>query len=339
MSDYSGYSCDSENEALLQKAAGEVRKKKKGLRRAARDYGLDTTTLHHRVHGTRQSCTAAHTAQQLLTPTQECVLVEWVIYYSRSGHPLSQQAARVKAAKIIDGKPPSRKWYQSFLKRHPKLSDSRLQALDPKRARAFNPTTVDRFFLKLAAFLTENNIPPEHIWNMDEKGLQLNGGRKGDRTKYLIERKTSMNYKAQSDDIRMVMVIECVSTEGVRVPPAFIFKGARVQKRWFPQSNEDTTSEIEEALEEDLSYGEDEDEAQRRAQLHSHRASLEAGSNGRGADDDADDEGSASGNDDDERDNGIAGYNEDLEGDDDLETSLEYGGCVYIAHPQKADSD
>ena len=90
--------------------------------------------------------------------------------------------------------------------------------------------TVDDHFTKLATFLKENDIPPEHIWNMDEKGLQLNGGRKGDRTKYLIDRNSVSPYKSQSDDIRMVTVIECISTEGNRINPTFIFKGAHVQK-------------------------------------------------------------------------------------------------------------
>ena len=139
---------------------------------------------------------------------------------------------------INGGNIPGRKWYDGFMARHPSLKDARLQALDPKRARAFNRATVDDHFTKLATFLKENDIPPEHIWNMDEKGLQLNGGRKGNHTKYLIDCNSVSPYKSQSDDIRMVTVIECISTEGNCINPTFIFKGARVQKRWFPQNNE-----------------------------------------------------------------------------------------------------
>ena len=329
MSDYSGDSSDAGHEALLQKAAAEVRRKKKGLHEAARDYDLDPSTLHRRVHGTHQPYKLAHAARQLLTPAQERVLTEWVVYYARSGHPLSQQAARIKAALIIDGKLPSKKWYKSFLKRHPKLSDSRLQALDPKRARAFNPAIVDRFFSRFAGFVAEHDIPPEHIWNMDEKGLQLNGGRKGDRTKYLVERKTAMNYKSQSDDIRMVTVIECVSTEGNRVPPTFIFKGARVQKRWFPQSSE-YASEMEDAIVDDSSDEEDDMDAQPHPPETSRELRSDAG-DGEDVDIDADDE--ESDGEEDRDDEAIEDEDSmgDLRGEEDdsednLNDGLEYGG-------------
>ena len=114
---------------------------------------------------------------------------------------------------------------------HPRLSDAHLQALDPKHTRTFNQKTVDDHFTKLADFLEEHDIPAKHIRNMDEKGIQLNSGQKGDRTKYLIDRNSPVNYKSQSDDIQMVTIIECISTEGARVDPTFIFKGTHVQKR------------------------------------------------------------------------------------------------------------
>ena len=43
--------------------------------------------------------------------------------------------------------------------------------LDPKRARAFNPITVEHHFELLENFIQKHDIPWENVYNMDEKGI------------------------------------------------------------------------------------------------------------------------------------------------------------------------
>ena len=62
------------------------------------------------------------------------------------------------------------------------------------------------------------------IWNMDEKGIQLGGGRKDGRKKFLnLEEKRQNRYKLHSDNLELVTVLECVSAAGeVAVPTSFV---------------------------------------------------------------------------------------------------------------------
>lgn len=54
-------------------------------------------------------------------------------------------------------------------------------------ANNFNEATINDYFNKLeeleACFI--GGIPPEHKWNMDEKGVQMGGGRKNSSKKFL----------------------------------------------------------------------------------------------------------------------------------------------------------
>ena len=58
---------------------------------------------------------------------------------------------------------------------------------------------------------------------MDEKGLQLGGGRKRSKKFFhLGGLKRSSFYQIQSDNLELVTIIECISAAGLSVPPAFI---------------------------------------------------------------------------------------------------------------------
>ncbi|KAI0250716.1 hypothetical protein BJV78DRAFT_1319158, partial [Lactifluus subvellereus] len=61
--------------------------------------------------------------------------------------------------------------------------------LDPKRAQAFNKPTVSKHFDQLLQILQKHDIPVENIYNMDEKGCQRGGGRKGSGQKFFIPRR------------------------------------------------------------------------------------------------------------------------------------------------------
>jgi len=56
---------------------------------------------------------------------------------------------------------------------------------------------------------------------MDEKGIQMGGGRKNSRRKYLFLKHKKQKYHIQSDNLELVTVIECISAVGEVVPPFF----------------------------------------------------------------------------------------------------------------------
>lgn len=100
----------------------------------------------------------AHQNEQLLSPDQEKVLVDWIQYLSSTGHPLSKRTIRKKAYDIR-GKKPSRNWIPLFLCRHPEIKLGKPSGLDLKQAQAFNHQVVWHHFDLLKKVIKDNGIP------------------------------------------------------------------------------------------------------------------------------------------------------------------------------------
>ena len=68
-------------------------------------------------------------------------------------------------------------------------------------------------------------IPPENIYNEDEKGIQLGGGRKNLPLQYIFSKEDHDKYIVQLDSLILVMLLEAISVDGVAVPPLFVLLG------------------------------------------------------------------------------------------------------------------
>ncbi|KIJ38018.1 hypothetical protein M422DRAFT_177172 [Sphaerobolus stellatus SS14] len=73
----------------------------------------------------------------------------------------------------MSGCKPSNKWVAHFLEWHLEVSVYHPHPLDPKRAQAFNPTTIDAYFDLLEDVIAHYEVPVENIYNTDEKGVNL----------------------------------------------------------------------------------------------------------------------------------------------------------------------
>lgn len=125
----------------------------------------------------------------------------------------------------VKGVYPGKNWSRRFIKRHPILNLGKPSGLDPKRANNFNePTIKDYFRLRKELDDKYSGIPPEHQWNMDEKGIQLGGGRKNNGRKFIFTRRHKDRYRIRSDNLELVTIIECISAAGVMMPPTFVLK-------------------------------------------------------------------------------------------------------------------
>src|SRR6266852_4228567 len=154
------------------------------------------TTLRSRFLNIHKPCHEAHTAQQFLSPTLEQLLVKWIIHLGSTGHPLCKWTIKAQAQHLHpENKKPSRNWIYLFLKRHPNIVLSTPCGLDPKRAKAFNCPVINRYFDELTSLIESMGIPIENIYNMDEKGCQRGGRKKGCCRKYFYSRKQRAKYK------------------------------------------------------------------------------------------------------------------------------------------------
>lgn len=221
----------------------------KNLAVAAKQFQVSYHTLRRRYKHLTVSRSHAHKYQQLLTDAQEETMCHWVKHMALTGHPFSSQSLRMKAGELSEklkeklketGQVPmaSRQWLEYFLARHPGIDAKRPTGLDPRRAQMFNPTVVNHHFNLLDDFLKAHNIPWENVYNMDEKGIQLGGGRKSDGTKYLYGRSSKVRLRIQSANLELVTTIECVCADGSDLRPGIVFSGKDVlREEYFEEEN------------------------------------------------------------------------------------------------------
>jgi hypothetical protein len=184
---------------------------------------IGESTLRRRYRNLAQSARNAHTDDQLLTPEQEKVLVEWLIQRGLQGRPASQAAVRAQVKTLI-GHPPSRRWVKRFESRNPSLTYSTTNGLDPKRASCFNRTAIQNHFQALAKAI-ELGVKTSNMYNVDEQGIQRGGSRKRGRKKFFMGRKDIEHYKLRSENQELVTIIDCVCADGNKLVPTFIFSG------------------------------------------------------------------------------------------------------------------
>lgn len=70
---------------------------------------------------------------------------------------------------------------------------------------------------------------------MDEKGIQLGGGRKCDNTKYFYSRSQKACVRVTDASLELVTVIECVCADGSSLKPGFVFAGTEFCPEWFEE--------------------------------------------------------------------------------------------------------
>ncbi|KAF8578545.1 hypothetical protein K439DRAFT_1648750 [Ramaria rubella] len=119
----------------------------------------------------------------------------------------------------LSGKKPGQKWVSCFLQKHSKeLEAGKGKGLDPKRARAFSKPVVTNHFKMLGDVIKKYDIPPENIYNKDEKGLQLGGGRKNIGTQFIFPQGMKQKMVKHLDSLQLVTVLEAVCVDGTVLP-------------------------------------------------------------------------------------------------------------------------
>ncbi|KIJ48785.1 hypothetical protein M422DRAFT_91853, partial [Sphaerobolus stellatus SS14] len=117
---------------------------------------------------------------------------------------------------------PSDDWVHKFLRWQPKIIAHSRKGLDPKRAQAFNQPTVYEYFDQLEKTVQKYGIPPENIYNFDEKGIQLGGSRKNLISQYIFAKNDQNRYVTKSESLQLITILEAASADGAMVPPGFV---------------------------------------------------------------------------------------------------------------------
>ncbi len=221
-------------EDRIKQACRYVHKQKNvNLVEAATKFDVPYYTLRRRYLKLNCPPSQAPKKNRILTKIQEKILVLWLRLWGAQGTPVSRQGVRLKVERLT-GKLPNQRWVDRFRVRHPELAYSKSAPLDTKRAQCFNRTAIDQHFKDFAETLVAiGSVKPQNLYNMDEKGAQMGGGRKSSGIKYFFSRTDRARYKKRSEDLELVTIIECVSADGVALTPGFVFNGTTYDMEWF----------------------------------------------------------------------------------------------------------
>lgn len=166
-----------------------------------------------------------------LTYEEEKQIVEWILYYSNRGFPITKLMLQQNVQKIIiaDNRKtpfvnnkPGRTWYKSFMSRHPEISVRVCQNLNTSRVSA-TEEALKEWFRVVDLELEKNqlkNIDPSRVFNLDESAFFLIP--KGD--KVLAERGSKSVYKVvHGDEKESITVLFNVNASGTMVPPLILY--------------------------------------------------------------------------------------------------------------------
>jgi hypothetical protein len=218
--------------AVVEMRSQPLQEQKK-WKKYATQFNVRMWTLRRRFLGLSKDPHDAHDSQRFMSETQEDTLAEWIGQMGMEGRPVSERALRLKV-KLLTGKLPHRTWVRRYRTRNPDMVFASTNGLDPKRAAAFQPEAVKTHFKTLKQLIHDYNIKVNNIYNMDEQGIQMGGGRKRTGRKYFFRRHDRQRYRKRAADLELVTVIDIVCADGTKLIPGIVHCGSNTYEMdWF----------------------------------------------------------------------------------------------------------
>jgi hypothetical protein len=233
------YSEDTLTTALAAYRNGEYT----SIRKCAYAFNLPRSTLTDRL-SKRTSYVKSHESQQILSTTEEKILLKYISRLSKSGLPITLPLTRDLAEEIrlscfrlsstpTSYPPISKRWIDRFRKRYPELKTIYSRTLDASRFEGVNYPVVNAYFDALTDLFLENSYSSDAIFNVDETGFALGTTLP---SKVLIKRGDTTAFKKISGRQEWITAIECIGASGVALPPLLIFKAKYTNTVWIPPS-------------------------------------------------------------------------------------------------------
>jgi hypothetical protein len=208
------------------------------VRESARKWTTSRSYLQRRLAGvpTREEM---NKDQQALSPFLEAQLASWAIGQARLGFAPALIKFRFMAQRMLAASGSThrlgQRWHARFLARNESIKTTRSKIINYSRVNGATAANINLFFDRLDVPELAN-IPPERFYNTDEMGIGQGVG--GDHW-VVAEASNHVALKKDVEKGEWITALECVSGDGVALPPLLIFKGADVQSQWFPDRNRD----------------------------------------------------------------------------------------------------
>lgn len=144
------------NERIIEAAVAAIHSSRYcSVRAAAKADNIPRLTLHRRLNGTHLPRATVATAQQLLTPFQEDLVTQWILYCEQGGHPVSHAQLREFALLLARQSGTSESighnWTARFITRRPILKSKVGKKIDTARFEGATYETIDAWYTCLQA--------------------------------------------------------------------------------------------------------------------------------------------------------------------------------------------
>lgn len=230
--------CNYQN-ASMENALADVKNGTRTVSDAARHHQVPRSTLDHKVNNRHAG---AFGGQTKLSGEEETALVKYIDYMDKIGHPLGVAEVKMFAWSIAKRSTnpdcfgengPSHKWWRGFRRRHKNLTMRKPDKLDRRRKNTAKRSVVRKHFELLKEALKEADLldKPEHIFNVDETGVEMNKGTR----KVVVSRNRRKHYQDSVGDREHITANVCCSASGQALPPMLIFQ------KCFPSSDYSST--------------------------------------------------------------------------------------------------
>lgn len=198
------------------------------IRGVAKSFGIPEATLRRRRAGglDRRS---SHLSCRRMSPTQEEILVDWIIDMDKKGFAPNYNTARDMATLVIqksgDFEPLGQRWLSKFMSRNPNISPIITRPAAERQKYENNIKDINNFFNNFEQIKTKYNVQPYNIWNVVEHKIEIGTFRKYlDGSSKFGEPENDMGpYRHPTN--YWVSVVETINSDGSHMPrPELIFK-------------------------------------------------------------------------------------------------------------------
>lgn len=213
----------------MERALIEVKSGRCTVRQAAKEFGVPKSSLGDRVSG-RVAPGSRSGPAQLITSADEELLVEFSLYMSSHGFPLTKQQLVSFASTIykrqhrrVAFSKLGQTWWLNFRKRQEKkITIQPAENVVRGRTLCVRKEAVDQFFHLLGTVTDAHALrdKPHQIFNCSETGFQL--GRK--RT--ALSKPANMGFKPAAGLRDHISVLACFNAAGEDIPPFIIYSKA-----------------------------------------------------------------------------------------------------------------
>ena len=139
----------------------------------ARKFNIERSTLSKHFRGKRGSIAKANEKKQLLSNSQEKVLVNHIQRLCDWCLPPTPAMAATWAEELCSQQP-NKNWLAGFKARHKDVLDCRyLNTIDLTRHKADSEASYRQYFTTLKEKIDQYSIQPRNCYNMDEKGFLI----------------------------------------------------------------------------------------------------------------------------------------------------------------------